>query len=83
MADRTDIVTGINYKRRSMKVGGPGAHSGVRIRIGPDKFLYIPTGDNDEGILPQDLTRLGGKVLRVDRDGKAAPGNKTPKGGDA
>jgi glucose/arabinose dehydrogenase len=83
VTDRTDIVTGISYKQRRMKVGGPGAHSGGRLRFGPDKFLYIPTGDNHEGVLPQDLTRLGGKVLRVDRDGKAAPGNKTPNGGDA
>ena len=34
-------------------------------------------------LLPQDLTRLGGKVVRVDRNGAAAPGNNTPSGGDA
>src|SRR5262249_6519306 len=33
--------------------------------------------------LPQDLSRLGGKVLRIDRNGAAAAGNNTPAGGDA
>ena len=42
----------------------------------------MTTGDNHNGPLPQDLTRLGGKVLRVDRNGAAAPGNSTPSGGD-
>jgi glucose/arabinose dehydrogenase len=80
--DRTDIVTDIPYKVAANAVAGAGAHSGGRIRFGPDGFLYITTGDNHHPSLPQDLTRLGGKVLRVDRDGQAAPGNNTPAGGD-
>jgi glucose/arabinose dehydrogenase len=80
--NRTDIVTDIAYKHVSNAHGGAGAHSGGRIRFGPDGYLYITTGDNHSGSLPQDLTRLGGKVLRVDRNGAAAPGNNTPAGGD-
>ena len=49
-----------------------------RLRFGPEGFLYITTGDNHQPTLPQDLTRLGGKVLRVDRDGQPAPDNHTP-----
>jgi aldose sugar dehydrogenase len=79
---RTDIVTDIAYKHSARPIGRAGAHSGGRIRFGPDGFLYIATGDNHQPTLPQDLTSLGGKVLRVDRDGKAAPGNHTPAGGD-
>lgn len=80
---RKDIVTDIPYKHRANRWGGRGAHSGGRIRFGPrDRFLYVTTGDNHNGPLPQDLTRLGGKVLRIDRDGNAAPGNHTPAGGD-
>jgi glucose/arabinose dehydrogenase len=79
---RTDIVTDIAYKNAGNGVGGPGLHSGGRIRFGPDGFLYITTGDNHNPTLPQDLSRLGGKVLRVDRKGAAAPGNSTPAGGD-
>ena len=82
-SNRTDIVTDLRFKNVANAVGGSGAHSGGRIRFGPDGFLYITTGDNHNATLPQDLTRLCGKVVRVDRDGMAAPGNNTPTGGDA
>ena len=78
---RTDIVPDIPFKHAANAVGGAGAHSGGRLRFGPEGFLYITTGDNHQPTLPQDLTRLGGKVLRVDRDGQPAPGNQTPAGG--
>jgi glucose/arabinose dehydrogenase len=81
-SNRVDIISDIAYKDVANAVGGAGAHSGGRIRFGPDGFLYVTTGDNHNASLPQDLTRLGGKVLRVDRNGAAAPGNNTPSGGD-
>jgi glucose/arabinose dehydrogenase len=81
-SNRVDIITDIAYKDVSNAVGGAGAHSGGRIRFGPDGYLYVTTGDNHNASLPQDLTRLGGKVLRVDRNGAAAAGNNTPSGGD-
>ncbi len=81
-SNRTDIITDIAYKDVGNGVGGAGAHSGGRLRFGPDRFLYVTTGDNHNASLPQDLQRLGGKVLRVDRNGAAAPGNNTPAGGD-
>lgn len=80
---RTDIVTDIAYKNAGNAHGGAGAHSGGRIRFGPDGYLWIATGDNHNGTLPQDPVRLGGKVLRVDRNGAAAPGNNPPAGFDA
>jgi aldose sugar dehydrogenase len=79
---RTDIIDDIAYKNAANGGGAAGAHSGGRIRFGPDGFLYVTTGDNHNATLPQDLKRLGGKVLRVNRDGTAAPGNNTPAGGD-
>ena len=80
---RRDIVTDIPFKRSFNRWGREGAHSGGRIRFGPsDRFLYVTTGDNHNGTLPQDLKSLGGKILRIDRNGAAAPGNKTPPGGD-
>jgi len=83
VSDRKDIVTDIPFKHRANRWGRSGTHSGGRIRFGPsDNFLYVTTGDNHNGPLPQDLTRLGGKVLRINRDGAAAPGNRTPAGGD-
>lgn len=83
VSDRRDIVTDIPFKSRFNLWGGAGAHSGGRIRFGPsDGFLYVTTGDNHSGPLPQDLKSLGGKILRIDRNGAAAAGNKTPSGGD-
>jgi glucose/arabinose dehydrogenase len=79
---RTDIVPDIPFKHAANAVSGAGMHSGGRLRFGPEGFLYITTGDNHQPTLPQDMTRLGGKVLRVDRDGRPAPGNNTPAGGD-
>lgn len=85
VAERTDIVTDIAYKPRASDhpFGGPGAHNGGRIRFNPgDGFLYVTTGDTHNGEVPQSPTRIGGKVLRIDRDGKAAPGNGAPAGFD-
>ncbi|HDP26257.1 MAG TPA: hypothetical protein ENN34_12560 [Deltaproteobacteria bacterium] len=83
VSGRKDIFTDIPYKTSASIWGGAGAHSGGRIRFSPfDGFLYVTTGDNHNGTLPQDLTGLGGKVLRIDREGAAAPGNNIPPGGD-
>lgn len=82
VSDRLDIVTDIPYKEFANAWGGKGTHSGGRIRFGPDGFLYITTGDNHDGVYPQDVLKLAGKVLRVDRDGRSAPGNNGPRGGD-
>jgi glucose/arabinose dehydrogenase len=79
---RTDIIADIAFKDVANAVAGSGAHSGGRLRFGPDGYLYVTTGDNHNYSLPQDLSRLGGKVLRVNRDGSAAAGNSTPAGGD-
>lgn len=79
---RTDIISNIAFKHTGNAVGGAGAHSGGRIRFGPDGFLYVTTGDNHNAILPQSPTLLGGKVLRLTTTGSAAPGNAPPAGFD-
>ncbi|MGB8332783.1 MAG: PQQ-dependent sugar dehydrogenase, partial [Polyangiales bacterium] len=63
----TDIVTGLPYSS--------GRHSGCRPRFGPDGYLWVGTGDAAIGETPQDDDSLGGKVLRIDRNGVAAAGN--------
>ena len=67
LVQRTDIVTGMPYSS--------GRHSGCRPRFGPDGYLWVGTGDAAIGTTPQDDDSLGGKVLRIDRNGNAAPGN--------
>ena len=63
-----DIVTG-------MPANPSGRHSGCRIGFGPDNNLWIGTGDAANNNNPQNLQSLGGKILRVDRDGKGVAGN--------
>ncbi|MEO7443542.1 MAG: PQQ-dependent sugar dehydrogenase, partial [Acidimicrobiales bacterium] len=56
-----------------------GRHAGCRLRFGNDGALFIGTGDAATGVNPQNLSSLGGKVLRVDRmTGAPAPGNPFP-----
>lgn len=66
LVERTVIVDAI-----------PGAvfHNGGRIKFGPDDFLYITAGDSLNPSLAQDKNSLAGKILRVDENGRAAPGN--------
>ena len=67
---RNDIVTGMPHND-----GSRGRHSGCRLRFGPNGYLWVGTGDAAIGSTPQDDDSLGGKVLRIDRDGNPAPGN--------
>jgi glucose/arabinose dehydrogenase len=82
--DIVEIINDFGYKplKSNHPFGGPGAHNGGRLRFGPDGFLYATIGDNHNGAGPQSPTELRGKLLRVDRDGAAAPGNNPPAGFD-
>ncbi len=51
-------------------------HDGGRIAFGPDRKLYIATGEGGNGSLAQKKKSLGGKILRVTAKGNApASGN--------
>ena len=68
LQERRDIVTGIT--------NGPGSkHNGCRPRFGPDGYLWLGTGDAKVSGLSVAKNSLNGKLLRIDRDGNAAPGN--------
>lgn len=72
LTDKKPIVTGIFS-------GSGNRHQGCRIAFGPDGYLWIGTGDaasaGQNPQTPQNPKSLAGKILRVDREGKAVPGN--------
>lgn len=58
-----------------------GRHSECRIAFLPDATMLIGTGDTADGPVPQDLTSLGGKLLRIDPATGDAPADN-PFAGD-
>ena len=50
-------------------------HTGCRLKFGPDKKLYISTGDADEPMKAQDLKMYNGKILRLNDDGSIPQDN--------
>ncbi|MFJ9178508.1 PQQ-dependent sugar dehydrogenase [Streptomyces sp. NPDC102360] len=50
-------------------------HNGGRIAFGPDKLLYVGTGETYDKPLAQDKKSTGGKILRLTPEGEPAPGN--------
>jgi quinoprotein glucose dehydrogenase len=57
--------------------GIPGGrfHNGGRIAFGPDRMLYITTGEVFDAKLAQDIKSLGGKILRINPEGEIPPDN--------
>ncbi|MBN1239617.1 MAG: PQQ-dependent sugar dehydrogenase, partial [Gammaproteobacteria bacterium] len=50
-------------------------HYGGGIGFGPDGRLYLTTGEEFDGAQAQDLTRAGGKVIRINKDGSVPADN--------
>jgi glucose/arabinose dehydrogenase len=46
-----------------------GAHNAGRLAFGPDKMLYVSVGNGQNTKIGQDPCKLGGKILRVNREG--------------
>ncbi|MBY0307224.1 MAG: PQQ-dependent sugar dehydrogenase [Phycisphaerales bacterium] len=61
-----DILTGI-------EIGGN--HAGCGIRFGPDKKLYISTGEHFQKELAQMMDKTNGKILRLNDDGTVPDDN--------
>lgn len=60
--------------RQQPKVQGDG-HFSHRIAFGPDGYLYLTSGERQKFEPAQDLRGNLGKILRLTREGKPAPGN--------
>lgn len=60
------------------RIPGAAIHNGGRIKVGPDKKLYITTGDAGNGMLAQDVNSLAGKILRINLDGSIPEDNPFP-----
>ncbi|HUE63383.1 MAG TPA: PQQ-dependent sugar dehydrogenase [Rhizomicrobium sp.] len=59
---------------------GVGSRSGGRIAIGKDGYIYMTVGDRDAGTsfpwrVAQTLDTDLGKIIRITKDGRPAPGN--------
>ena len=57
------------------KIPGGQIHNGGRIKIGPDKKLYITTGDAGNSALAQEPMSTAGKILRIELDGRIPEDN--------
>ncbi|WP_027626580.1 PQQ-dependent sugar dehydrogenase [Clostridium lundense] len=57
------------------RIPGGQIHNGGRLKIGPDKKLYITTGDAGNSALAQDLRSTAGKILRIELDGSVPKDN--------
>lgn len=55
-----------------------GNHDGGRIAFGPDGMLYVTAGDASNPANAQDLSSLGGKILRITPDGQVPGDNPFP-----
>ena len=66
LVEPTPILTGIPAGRN---------HVGCKLAFGPDGKLYIATGETFEKELAQDMSSLGGKILRVNDDGSVPKDN--------
>ncbi|WP_093420404.1 PQQ-dependent sugar dehydrogenase [Saccharopolyspora flava] len=53
-------------------------HDGGRIAFGPDGMLHAAVGDAGDSASSQDLSSLGGKILRMTPDGGVPPDNPFP-----
>jgi quinoprotein glucose dehydrogenase len=59
-------------------IPGGRVHNGGRIAFGPDGLLYITAGETWNAHIAQDLSSLGGKILRVAPDGSIPADNPFP-----
>lgn len=60
------------------RIPGSRNHNGGRLALGPDKQLYVTTGDANVTDLAQNRDSLAGKILRMTPDGQVPKDNPFP-----
>ena len=73
---------GLTFDGTILRAGivAAGVHDACRLRFGPDRKLWIATGDAGMPTRAQDVASLNGKVLRINTDGSTPSDNPTLKG---
>ncbi|MEK0326482.1 MAG: PQQ-dependent sugar dehydrogenase, partial [Nitrosopumilus sp.] len=66
---------GVEQRTIIDQIPGGRNHNGGRIKFGPDGKLYVGTGEAGRRELAQDLSSLGGKILRINPDGSVPDDN--------
>jgi aldose sugar dehydrogenase len=81
VVERIDLLSGLPLA--PMQSRGIEMPIGLgRVRAAQDGSLFVGVGDALRASAPQSATDLAGKVLRIDRNGRAAPGRALPQGFD-
>ncbi len=78
---KVKLVNGVWREQKELVAGIPGGriHEGGRLAIGPDGMLYSTAGETNRRELSQDLSSLGGKVLRMTTSGAVPKDNPFKK----
>ncbi|WP_322923327.1 PQQ-dependent sugar dehydrogenase [Paenibacillus campi] len=71
------LTNGVWKEQKALLEGIPGGriHEGGRLAFGPDGLLYSTSGETGQRELSQDRSSLGGKILRMTKDGKVPKDN--------
>jgi aldose sugar dehydrogenase len=78
--ERRDIVVVQDSVKASDRA--PETNFGGALRFGPDGYLYVGVGDGRSATAPQSMRVLDGKIVRVDRHGRAATSTAPQADGD-
>ena len=72
---RDSVGAGVEELVLLDNIPGSSNHDGGRIKFGPDGKLYVTTGDAEQESRAQDQRSLGGKILRLNKDGSIPADN--------